>query len=224
MDLPVYKCFIDANLESALQVEYVSLVGKPAIEKNFMAFNEARLKFAVDNERRIISGPAMLADMLIYRTDPVLGEFYTVFDKETILSIVQKFFKKGYNSNFNIMHDPEQKTPGVTIFESFITDKDRGILPMKGYEDVADGSWFLSAYVDDDAAWQMAKTGELRGFSVEGLFKQLPIKQTAVQQLAAIEERVAGNKLLQIEAATKITDPDKAMQEIERILGMAGNS
>lgn len=221
MDLPVYKCFIDANLESALQVEYVSLVGKPAIEKNFMAFNEARLKFAVDNERRIISGPAMLADMLIYRTDPVLGEFYTVFDKETILSIVQKFFKKGYNSNFNIMHDPEQKTPGVTIFESFITDKDRGILPMKGYEDAADGSWFMSAKVDDENVWQKVKTGEVKGFSVEGLFKQVPIKATAVQQLAAIEEMVAAGKLERITAAANNEDPEKAMKDIEAILGMS---
>jgi hypothetical protein len=175
MNLPVFKCVIDESLTSDLQVEFVALVDKPAIEKNFLKFNEDKLRFNVDSEKRIVSGPAMLADMLIYRNDPNLGEYYTVFDKTSILSIVQKFFKKGYVQNFNLMHDPEQKTSGITIYESFITDIARGVMPMKGFEDAAEGSWFLSAKVDDDAVWEKVKAGEVKGFSVEGIFKQIPV-------------------------------------------------
>jgi hypothetical protein len=41
---------------------------------------------------------------------------------------------------------------------------------MKGFEDVADGSWFGSFYVENEKVWQSIKSGEYKGFSVEGLF------------------------------------------------------
>jgi hypothetical protein len=56
------------------------------------------------------------------------------------------------------------------MFESWLVDKNRGVQPMKGFEDVADGSWFGSFYVENDEVWQQLKDGTFRGFSVEGLF------------------------------------------------------
>lgn len=192
-DLPIYRCSICDDLDSDLQVEFVSFVDKPAIDKTFLAFKE-KLRFAVDTDKRIVSGPAMIADMLIYRNDPDgLGEYYTMFDAPSILSIVQKFFKKGFIKNFNVMHAPDSKSTGVTVFESFIVDRELGKLPMKGFEDVADGSWFVSAKVEDDAIWEKVKTGEVKGFSVEGVFEQMPVKMS------------------------KLT-PDQALQKIQQIL------
>lgn len=184
--LPIYKCSIDDQLDSDLQVEFLSLVDKPAIEKNFLAF-KSQLRFNLNEDKRIISGPAMLADMLIYRNDPDgLGEYYTMFDKASIMSIVQKFFKKGFVKNFNLMHN----TPvdGVTIFESFITDEERGLKPMKGFEDAKDGSWFISAKVENDDTWGKIKSGEVKGFSVEGIFKQIPIKMQKLSADIAVEK------------------------------------
>jgi hypothetical protein len=186
--LPVYKCCIDEDLESEVQVEFVSFVDKPAIDRTFLAFKD-KIRFSVDTEKRIVSGPAMIADMLIYRNDPErLGEYYTTFDKAAILSIVQKFFRKGFIQNFNVMHSPDSKTSGVTIFESFITDELRGIHPMKGFEDVAEGSWFISAKVDDQAIWEKVKSGEVKGFSVEGVFNQLPVKMHKISPEVAMEK------------------------------------
>ena len=188
-NFPVYKCQIDDSLESELQVEFIAMVDKPAIEKHFLAFNEAKISFAIDDERRIVSGPAMIADMLIYRNDVGgLGEYYTVFDKQTILSIVQKFFKKGFIKNFNMMHNPDEKTKDITIYESFITDSARGIMPMKGFEDVGEGSWFITAKVDDDAAWEDVKAGKIKAFSVEGIFKQIPVIQPKMSAEQALEK------------------------------------
>lgn len=187
-DLPIYKCLISDELESELQVEFVSFVDKPAIDKTFLAFRD-KLNFAIDTEKHIVSGPAMIADMLIYRNDPEgLGEYYTTFDKEAILSIVQKFFKKGFIQNFNVMHAAGSKTSGVTIFESFLTDTVRGVQPMKGFEDVADGSWFISAKVEDAAVWEKIKSGEVKGFSVEGIFQQMPVKMTKMTPEKAMEK------------------------------------
>lgn len=124
----------------------------------------------VSEDEHIISGPLMLAEELIYRNNEKFGEHYVKFSAETIKAIAIKFSKKKYQANVNLMHDPQQKVDGVTMFESFITDKKRGIMPMAGYEDVADGSWFGSFYVENPEVWDAIKSGEYRGFSVEGLF------------------------------------------------------
>lgn len=124
----------------------------------------------VNEEQRIVSGPLMVADQLIYRNNK-LGEHYVKFTAETIKQIAIKFSKKKYQMNVNLMHDPEMQVDGVTMFESFIVDKKRGILPMAQFKDIPDGSWFGSFYVENDKVWEAVKKGELRGFSVEGLFQ-----------------------------------------------------
>lgn len=194
-ELKTFKCVIDDSLESDLQVDFVALVDRPAIERNFLSFNEnkEKLKFSLDEDRRIISGPAMLADFPIYRNDETYGEYLVTFEKETILSIVQKFFKKGFIQNFNLFHDPNQETSDVTVYESFLVDRELGKMPMKGFEDAKDGSWFLSAKVDDDAVWEKIKAGEVKGFSVEGVFqyakfKAQPRELTAEERLEAIKK------------------------------------
>lgn len=123
-----------------------------------------------DEEQRIISGPLMLADTPIYRNDAIRGEYYVVFSADTIKQIAQKFFKKGYQNNVNLMHNSGDVQEGLTMFESWIVDKKRGIQPMVGFEDVPDGSWFGSYKVENDEAWNKVKSGEVLGFSVEGNF------------------------------------------------------
>ena len=141
----------------------------------------------ISENEKIISGPLMIADELIYRNNDTFGEHYVKFSADTIKEISIKFAKKKYQANVNLMHDQNQIVEGVTMFESFIVDKKRGILPMKGFEDVADGSWFGSFYVENPDVWNKIKSGELRGFSVEGLFDYEEPKQT-VKQLSVEQE------------------------------------
>jgi hypothetical protein len=130
-----------------------------------------RATFAIqDEDKRIISGPLMIANQKIFRTDPELGDYQVFFSPETIKKIAIKMAKKGFHNNVNLMHNAEMKVPGVTLFEIFQSDKARGIRPMKGFEDLADGSLFGSMYVENDVAWQMVKDGMIKGFSVEGNF------------------------------------------------------
>lgn len=142
----------------------------------------------VSEDEHIISGPLMIADELIYRNNEKFGEHYVKFSADTIQKIAIKFSKKKYQSNVNLMHDPNQKVKGVTMFESFIVDKKRGILPMKGFEDVADGSWFGSFYVENEEVWNKVKAGEFKGFSVEGLFDYEEPKTPEEQALQKISE------------------------------------
>jgi hypothetical protein len=81
------------------------------------------------------------------------------------------------------MHDSGQSVEGVTMFESFISDKVRGIYPMKGFEDVPDGSWFGSFKVDNPEVWKEIKAGNVRGFSVEGQFNYKKTGDKKIEQL-----------------------------------------
>lgn len=169
MNLPVFEMVINPDESSEVEVAAVAFVDAPAIEKNFFAFRDQRLSFAVNPEQRIVSGPAMIADQLIYRKDNT-GEYNVFFSKNTIKEIALKFFKKDYQKNLNLFHDPSLSLEGVTIFESFVSDEQRGIQPMKGFEDLPDGTWFISAKIENDEVWNKIKSGEVKGFSVEGIF------------------------------------------------------
>ena len=182
-ELPIYMLDITEDVNDDSQVDFISLVDSPAIQKNWNAFNKTQ-KFEVTNEdRRIISGAIMLADTPIFRSDVTYGDYYVAFSRDTILKIVQKFFKKGFQSNVNLMHNTNSAFEGVTLFESFISDPSRGIMPMKGFEDAPEGSWFGSMIVDNDDAWQKVKNGEIMGFSVEGLFNYKPKKVSKVTSM-----------------------------------------
>jgi hypothetical protein len=161
---------ISDDLQDDAEVNFVSLVDRPAIQKEWNAFNH-KVKFNTDEEKRVISGAIMLADTPIFRSDVAHGDYYVVFSKETIFKIVQRYFKKGYQANVNIQHNQDEKLKDVYLFESFISDKERGVMPMKGFEDAPDGSWFGSMKVDNDYAWNEVKEGNIRGFSVEGVFE-----------------------------------------------------
>ena len=181
MELPIYKLTINEDGEG---VDFVALTDRPAIERNYQAFSK-KLRFA-ETEKRVLSGALMLADVPIYRSDSVMGEYMVVFDRETIYKIVQKFFKQGAQQSVNIEH----KTPvdGVFMFESYIIDRERGVLPPKGFEDITDGSWFGSFKVDNDAIW--ADRANFKGFSVEGLFGMEKMAVTVEAEMHKLEQAI----------------------------------
>lgn len=196
MNLPVYALEISTDLNDQSEVDFVALVDNPAIQRNFLAFNEHKeFKFEIQSEeKQIISGPLMLADTPIYRNDKN-GEYYVTFSPQTIEQIVQKFFQKGFQNNVNLMHDANQQVQGVTMFESFIVDAKRGIMPMKGFEDAPAGSWFGSFKIENPQVWADVKAGKFSGFSVEGLFnykKQVDSNQKMWEQICEILDQVKG--------------------------------
>lgn len=148
--------------------------------------SEKLSKFQVISEdEHIISGPLMIADMPIYRNNEKFGEHYVTFSADTIKQIAIKFAKKKYQNHVNLMHDSSMIIDDCTMFESFIVDKKRGILPMKGFEDVTDGSWFGSFYVENPEVWNNIKDGFLKGFSVEGVFDyETPTKELSMEEQA----------------------------------------
>lgn len=189
MDYPIFKLTIDPSDDSKSEVTAIALVDIPAIERNFMAFNSTKQMYSVQSEeQRIISGPLMIPDKPIYRENDQYGKHYIVFDAPTIKQIALKYARNKYLDQVNPMHESGNNIPGVYLFETFISDKTRGIQPMKGYEDVPDGTWFGSMVVNNDKAWQDVKDGTFKGFSVEGAFMYEVPKISAVDALRQIQK------------------------------------
>ncbi len=167
MELPVYLMTIDEVDEG---VSYVALVESPAIERPFQAFSKEKMRFTETGEKRVLTGPLMLADTPIIRRDKTRGEYFVIFQRETIRKMVQKYFKQGNQHNVNAEHSTA--IDGVYMFESWMIDRERGINPPNGYEDAKDGSWFGSFKVENDKVWEDRE--QFTGFSIEGYFGMQP--------------------------------------------------
>lgn len=172
----LYDISIDpTDFETGLNA--ISLVENPAVEVDFLTFakdESAVLQFA-DEERHIITGIALLADTPIYRTAPDGTEYYVRFTKDCIRNLVEKYFKFGLTNNVNIEHKDNQFVDGVTMLESYIIDKERGICPSE-FTSTPDGSWVVSYKVNNLDVWSKIKSGEVKGFSVQGLFRIIETK------------------------------------------------
>jgi hypothetical protein len=214
MDLPFIEFKLSDDVEG---LQAIAFVDAPAIGLNYQAF--APHKFEVINEeKRIVMGAAMIPDLPIYRRDE-RGEYYAIFRKETIKALVQKLFKENKHNNFNEQHNAFKILDGVYIYQSFITDKELGILPPQGFENVADGTWFIAAKVENDEAWSKVKEdGILKGFSVEGVFDLEPYKFKKMNKLN-LDSVINTLKSVFADAETEVVAEEKTFGEATLVDG-----
>lgn len=166
----IFKIVVNRNDESGMSA--ISLVQFPAVERNFLKFDKnSKKKYKFNQDKHIISGIVALADVPIYRYSPEMGEYWVVFDKETIRTMVEKYAELGLFNSVNLGHDENRQVKDCFLIESYIIDKERGICP-KEFEDAPDGSWIASFKVEDENLWEQIKNGtEFNGFSLEGMFE-----------------------------------------------------
>jgi hypothetical protein len=171
--IEVFELVIDTDDESGNSA--ISFVDRPAIDSNFIKFSEQKEhKFKIkDEEKRIVEGYCMVAELLIARVTDEGKKFFVKFSAKTIEQIREKQSRLGLNNSFNLMHDSENKAEGVYMLDNLIIDNERGKIAPKEFEKVPNGSLWISAKVDNDEIWESVKDGTFQGFSVEGMYKQL---------------------------------------------------
>lgn len=178
------------DLPDGEQKEFqIALVDEPAIERDWMAFGKNKQcfnltsngqtfklisrNFSIESEdKRIISGYAMIADLEIPRYDEVRGAYNCVFRKNAIEKIWLNFQRNNLNTNTNIMHQTNQFAKGVFVCESIFLDKERGAKAHEGFTQESDGSWFISMKIENEEIWNQVKEGKFKGFSIEGRFTE----------------------------------------------------
>ena len=188
-DLPIYELKISEEIKDDAEVSFIAFVDSPAIKRDFLAFKESVKFEVVSEDQRIVTGPLMIPDQLIYRNSDKFGEHYVKFSAETIQAISIKFAKKGFHKNVNIMHEEDLQVDDVTMYGSFISNTAMSIKPMSAFADLPDGTWFGSFYVENQAVWDMIKSQKIRGFSVEGMFdyeKPASKEEEALKQIAKL--------------------------------------
>ena len=165
---PIYNLEIDPEDETGMST--ISLVADPAVEYNFLLFDKDNRQpmYFTNKEERIVTGISLLADTPIYRDQAPYGQHYVVFSKKLIKDMLLKFMKLQNNSSVSVNHTGTN-IKGVTLIECYIINKDRGIVPIE-FKDVPDGSLITSYKIEDEEIWTKVKTGEYKGFSIEGCF------------------------------------------------------
>lgn len=174
--LPVFS----VTLEDNNIFDNISLVDLPAIETDFIKMaEEVEVKFSVDDEKRIVSGPVIIPEQMIYRNDGK-RQFYIKFSREAIEKMALRFFKDKRETEGNVMH--QIPVNGITYFESYLLNKERGIAP-KEFTELPDGTWFVSAKIDNDDVWGLVKEGKLRGFSIDAMVTMKPAQERELDTL-----------------------------------------
>lgn len=151
------------------ELKRISLVSLPAIDEEFLLFNNQDLKFkTLDEDKRIVTGPAMRPDIHIPRKSDDGELYYGFFSQDTVRKAAELFFKKNSNAN-NTNLEHEFEIDGVYVFESWIVeDPNMDKAKALGFTDVRKGDWWVSMKVENGSVWNnYLKSGLIRGFSVE---------------------------------------------------------
>ena len=167
---PVLRLTINGEEDG---VNIISLVEFPAVERNFIQLSK-EVKLSLNEEKRELLGVALIPDFPIYRRDEQ-GEYYVTFSAEAIRKAAIDFYKKLNVNMADVEHSHDMEN-GITYFQSLIIDKGQGICPT-AFKDLPDGTWIVGCKIDNDEVWNAVKSGEVKGFSIDGYFHAEPEKQ-----------------------------------------------
>lgn len=174
--LPVFS----VTIEDKDIFDNIALVDLPANEVDFIKMaEEVEVKFSVNDDKRIVSGPILIPEQMVYRNDGK-KQYYIKFSKEAIEQMAFRFFRDKREGEGNVMH--QIPVNGITFFESYLLNRERGIVPVE-FKDLPDGTWLASAKVENDAVWQLVKEGKLRGFSISAMLTTKPAEEKELDTL-----------------------------------------
>ncbi|NBW14617.1 MAG: hypothetical protein EBR82_42120 [Caulobacteraceae bacterium] len=123
----------------------------------------------ISEEKRLVQAPVMVPDTKIVRFSNALGKYWATFSKDVIERMMKKYFIDGRANKVNRDHNPQSFVDDVYMVESYLTgDRNKSEL----FPDVPDGTWIATYFVKDDELWDQIKSGEYKGFSLEGGFFQ----------------------------------------------------
>jgi len=152
----------------------------------------SKQKFQLDEDKRIVVGPAMVPDLEIFRKDKNGNPYYVTFKEDTIKMIAEKYMRNKYIDNNDTEHNGKA-AQDVYVIESWIKEDEQDKSNKYGFEDLPVGTWFVSMKIKNDNVWNMVKEKKLNGFSVSGFFEEVEQfykEEEFLRQLAEILKKV----------------------------------
>lgn len=208
--LPIFEIFLNKD-EDAVKL---SLVEDGAIKENFIYFNDEKpVKLEFDDDKHIVTGPAMIPNKLIYRNDS-LGERYVFYSQKSIVEFADMFLNK-FKNKINIDHS--NTMINARIIESYFARENNEF-------NVIQGSWMLALKILDNDVWQRIKDGSLKAFSVEGMFVnqlvEMSIQKEKQDMKETLKEKIlsAIDKIL-FESSENVEKQEEVKEEFEMVEG-----
>jgi hypothetical protein len=202
-------------------IEAISIVDRPAIQENFITLKEQpKVNLAeVDNEKRILMGPALIPNKNIYREDED-GEYYIYFSEDTVRKASELFLTRGNQNKSTLEH--EASLHGLTVVESWIIEDDVHDKSKKYDFNLPVGTWMVSMKVNNDEVWdKYVKTGLVKGFSIEGYFtdkinmSEMISESEATEILLEIRDYLESKR---VELKTYSDYPEGVVNNAKRVL------
>ena len=147
-----------------------SLVMNPAHESNAHFFNGQKIRFFADEEKRMIVGVAIEANIKIFRkANDVVNFDHTVeFIPETVEVIRNSFHKSDKSKLIRFDHEGVDINEMILVQSYIVGGKENPKLPeIFKDQNVNEGSWILGYFVENKKVWELIKQKGFRGFSVE---------------------------------------------------------
>jgi len=142
-------------------------LSKDEVVKEIDASFNKTMKF--NDENQTVYGVAISANTPIYRNDGE-EEYNVEFTAEGIADMIHDYSRKGNFNNFNIEHNSDNLEDGVYMIMSYQIDDAKGFTAPDKFKNENNGSWILGYKVVNTDVYNKFKSGEIRGFSVEGTF------------------------------------------------------
>lgn len=191
--IKVYNVTIDDN--EKLGLTCISLVNKPAVQSDFVKFEDVghiaqvTLSDCADPLEHKLLGVALRADFPILRYDKLNQPYYIVFTAETIEKMVERYSEKQLINNVSLQHNGTL-IKGAVMTQSFIKNTSKGINPV-GFEHIEEGSWFVEMKIIDDKLWNMIiNSKNLNGFSIEAAVDYKLKEQLSEQEPMTIDSLI----------------------------------
>lgn len=219
--LPIFEFLIDDNEDSG--VKAVSIVDDPAFQSSLVAFEKPKPKFVQfadkkgRKKKQICAGLSLIPNVLVYRIDEILGEYYGFFTAETIEKIVEKYHEEMNTNKVNIGHNPNEYIDAFLVSD-YIVDSEEKVQDLKRmgieHENIM-GSWFTAFKIKDPNVFEQILNGNANmGFSVEAYLDRFLVQMSAKIKDKNIKKEMKKNNKTLLE---KIIDIFKK-EEMERAL------
>ena len=197
-------------------VSAISIVDEPAILTNFMKFakENKELEFAVELEKKQITGPVLIPNVKIFRSGKSLGldeDAYVYFEEESVRAFAEDFIGNSRNNENTLNH--REKTDKFAMIESWIIEnKEKDKATALGF-DLPVGTWMATYKVKDDELWEEVKSGNYNGFSVEINSTLVPVGQISLE---SEDERKVWSDELQPMVLNYLKGKGSTQEEMER--------
>lgn len=214
--IPVYDATIrDTDNTGIFAMSFVEV---PAVEELFVALraNAHKVTLVKNTAKQILTGVVLKPNQLIYRNDDTMGEYYLKWTADNIERIAQKMMRTGVGLS-TTTHQHEAPLRGNYLTEVWLVvnpkiDKSVAL----GLGELPKGTLCASYKITDTKYWRdEVVTGNVKGFSLEGLFnyKNVNMKKpalTAAQAKAALAAKKPSAAVAFLKSVTAFLEGDSA--------------